>query len=50
MGGACTRSDTPKAAFAIQTLSVLTNALYISYIPDEVCNAFRNTQNEHEQC
>jgi hypothetical protein len=46
MGGACTQPDAPKAAFAVLTLSVLTNVLYISYFTDKVCNSFHSTQNE----
>jgi len=45
-GGACTRPDAPKSAFAVQTLSVLTNALYISYFSDNVFNSIHNAQNE----
>lgn len=46
MGGTCTRPDAPKAAFAVHTLSLLTNTLYISYFTDKVCNSFHNIQNE----
>ena len=45
MGGACTRPNTPQVVFALQNLSVLTNALYISYCTDKICNSFHNAQN-----
>jgi hypothetical protein len=36
-------------AFALQNLSVLTNALCISYCTDKICNSFHNAQNEQHE-
>lgn len=46
MGGTYTRPDAPQVAFALQTLSVITKALYILYCTDNICNSFHNAQNE----